>query len=319
MNSSWMQLMFFCQVLDRDDWLPNISDEKRTKGVFIPLKHFNHDEAPTILNTFGLSFLNNKSKGSTTTKHYKFGISFYPSCVDCGMNIILGDFFKRIFVNDNEYKYILQSCSHKETKALCLVHRSLKYDSNSENWIMEETILSAITFQLYNHKKHGGAFVLHRATSDLKLNEIISHDLDYENFKVTLRGLGFGFLLMEIVHTLSYTITACLNIYLGCPNESICHYVQMGFENVEENWQSLPKWVKQLAKLEGDDENFYLAPCRLGDQALVPPPIDNSRIFKSFFQVQKRDISKENDQHTNQKNFFKKSKNRHMMYTSMTY
>ena len=298
----------FCQVLDRDDWLPNISNEPRTKGVFIPLKHFNHEMSPTILNTFGLSFLNNKSKGatSTTTKHYKFGISFYPSCVDCGMNVILGDFFKRVFVNNEEYEYILKSCSHKETKALCLVHRSLKFDKSSESWIFEETILSAITFQLHNHKKFGGAFVLHRATSHMKLNEIISHDNDYDNFKVPFRGLGFGFLLMEILHTLSYTITASMNIYLGCPDESIRHYVEMGFEHVTGNWQSLPKWVKQLAQLEGDDENFYLAPCRLTEQALVPPRIDNSRIFQLFFEEQKRDLKKENDQHSNQKNLFKK-------------
>ena len=104
----------------------------------------------------------------------------------------------------------------------------------------------------------------------------------------------------------SYTITASMNIYLGCPDESVRHYVEMGFEQVTGGWQSLPKWVKQLAQLEGDDENFYLAPCRITEQALVPPRIDNSRIFQLFFEEQKRDLKKENDKHSNQKNLFKK-------------
>ena len=64
----------------------------------------------------------------------------------------------------------------------------------SKDWITEETILSAVTFQL---KKEVGVFILHRATSDKDLNKLIPHDLDFENFVTNVQGLGFGFLLRD--------------------------------------------------------------------------------------------------------------------------
>ena len=85
-----------CQVFENEDWLPKLSDSKRSKGVFIPLKHFKHESIPPVVTSFSLSYFKNKGKGSISTKHFKFGISYYPSCIGCEMNVVLEDFFKKI-------------------------------------------------------------------------------------------------------------------------------------------------------------------------------------------------------------------------------
>ena len=187
---------------------------------------------PISLHTF--FFLNQKVSKSTINQHYKFGISYYKSCIECDVHITLCDFFKRTFVSPGEHDYILKSCSHKDTEALCLVNRSLKYDDASKDWITEETILSAVTFQL---KKNNGAFILHRATSDKNLNKLIPHDLDFENFVPNVQGLGFGFLLMEVLHSLSYTITHSDKIFWAA------HWPKPIFMSI---------WVLNISKKVGD-------------------------------------------------------------------
>ena len=292
----------FSHVHDHNDWLPTIGNQKRSKGVFVPLRHFNHQEFPFCLSVFTRFSFNQKVNKSATNQHYKFGISYYKSCIECDVHITLSDFFKRTFVSPGEHEHILTACSHKHTQALCLVNRSLKYDDASKDWITEETILSAVTFQL---KKKHGVFILHRATSNINLNKLIPHDLDFENFVPNVQGLGFGFLLMEVLHSLSYTITHCDKIFLGCPSNKIEYYVNLGFEHNKEGWKSLPKWVQNLAEFEGDDDATFLEPCILEKNPLITHVTPTSKLFKYFLIKQNRERHNLDNVRRNQIELFK--------------
>ena len=280
-----------CKVHEDPNWIPTSKTKNRTKGVFVPLKYFSHDEfSPSLLafifQTFSINFTE-----KTSQKFFKFGITYYPSCAGCGVHNLLFDFYRRIFRDQTEKEFLFRSCTHPDTQAMCFVHRSLKPDPLSEKWNTEETILSAITFQINQKAKDSGVYILHRGTAENELKRLVPHDIDLKNFTPSVRGLGLGYLLMDILHNFSYTITSSDTIYLGCPNDSLKFYQELGFKKVEKGWKSLNNWVQQLAKLEGDNDEYYLCPCILTGRPLISKKTKISKLVDSFFEVQKRDLT----------------------------
>ena len=73
----------FWHVRDDNGWLPTISDQKRCKGVFVPMKHFSHEEFPCTLSVFTRLRFNQKVNKSIANQHFKVGISYYRSCIEC--------------------------------------------------------------------------------------------------------------------------------------------------------------------------------------------------------------------------------------------
>ena len=59
----------FSHVHDHNDWLPTIGTQKRSKGVFVPLRHFNHQEFPCTLSVFTRLRFNQKVNKSIANQH----------------------------------------------------------------------------------------------------------------------------------------------------------------------------------------------------------------------------------------------------------